>query len=377
MEQIPARVVHVISDAGPHPYFRTLIEAGGLERASVAVGCVGPVGPLQQDMSELGVTTFALGASSRFGYPAAIVRLARLLRERRAEVVQTHLVDGSLVGLTAARLARTPVAVMTAHHSHELPFHGQRLIWADRVCAGPLSDHIIAPSLQVADTLVSIARVPRAKIDVVHHGFDLDWLDPRRVEGVCARRELGLEGKLVFGAIGRIYELKNYPALFEAFASALSDLPDARLVIVGRGDTGRLMSMARELGVADRVVLCGPRPDIPELLAAFDVFVHPAVAESFGMVIVEAMAMARPVVSTPVGIAPEVISPGLTGVLCASSGSESLAEGLRRVMALRAEWPAIGSAARRRVESFTAVSMAARYQQLYTTWVEQGRQHFG
>ena len=102
--------------------------------------------PFQDDMRSLGVLTFALGARSRAAYPAAIARLARKLRRQRIEVVQTHLVDGSFVGLTAARLARTPVVVMTAHHSHELPFHGRRLIWPERLCTGPLCDHIIAPS---------------------------------------------------------------------------------------------------------------------------------------------------------------------------------------------------------------------------------------
>jgi len=362
-------VVHVISDAGPHPYFRTLIESGGLDRASLTVGCVGPAGALQDDMASLGVSTFALGARSRSAYPIAIARLVSLLRRRRPEVVQTHLVDGSLVGLSAARLTRTPVVVMTAHHSHELPFHGRRLVWPERLCAGPLSDHIIAPSRQVAETLVRLAHVPEGKIEVVPHGFDLARLDPRAVDGSAIRRELGLEGKVVFGAIGRIYGLKNHPALIEAFASALSGVAEARLVIVGPGDRRPLASLAERLGIADRVLLCGPRNDIREVLTAFDVFVHPAIAESFGMVIVEAMAMARPVLSTPVGIAPELIEPGETGLLCASPEPGALAEGLRRMLALRSQWPAIGAAARRRVSGLTALSMAARYQNLYAAWL--------
>jgi glycosyltransferase involved in cell wall biosynthesis len=362
------RVVHVITDAGPHPYFRTLIAAGGMERSGLIVGCLGPPGPLQDDMHELGVETFALGAQSRRAYPVALVRLARLLRRHRTEVVQAHLVDGSVVGLAAARLARVPVAVMTAHHSHELPFHGRRLVWEERVCVR-LANHIIAPSQQVADTLVKFTGVPREKIEVVRHGFDLERLDPGRVDGSSVRRELGLEGELVFGAIGRIYRLKNYPALLQAFAMLAQELPDARLVIVGGGDEKLLIARAQELGIGDRVFVLGPRPDVPELLAAFDVFVHPAIAESFGMVIVEAMAMARPVVSTPVGIAAEVIQPGLTGILLASSQPGSIADGLRAAAADDVQRRALGSAAREYVATFSASAMAQRYSGLYRTWL--------
>jgi glycosyltransferase involved in cell wall biosynthesis len=376
VDQIPspagASVVHVITDAGPHPYFRTLLESGGLGSGPLCVGCVGPAGALQEDMRSLGVATFALGARSRAGYPVAAVRLARALRRRSPEVVQTHLVDGSLVGLTAARLARTPVAVMTAHHSHELPFHGSKLVWAEQLCAGPLCDHIIAPSHDALRTLTRIAHVPEAKIEVVHHGFDLARLNPRNADPARVRRELGLEGKLVFGAIGRLYRLKNYPALIEAFASALGGVREARLVIVGAGDASGLGARARSLGLGDRVLLCGPRDDIPDVLAAVDVFVHPAIAESFGMVIVEAMAMARPVLSTRVGIAPEVIEAGATGLLCSSPDPSALAVGLREILALQDSWPEMGARARRRIQGFTAASTANLYRELYARWLWDG-----
>jgi glycosyltransferase involved in cell wall biosynthesis len=361
--------VHVITDAGPHPYFRTLIESGAFDPASLAVGCVGHRGALQDDMRALGVGTFALGAACRREYPSAAARLAGLLRRCRAEIVQTHLVDGSLVGLTAARLAAAPAGVMTAHHSHELPFHGRRLLWPERLCVGPLCDHIIAPSRQVADTLRRFARARADKISVVHHGFDLERWDPGKVDGLRIRRELGLEEKLVVGAIGRIYRLKNYPALLRAFTSAFSEIPDARLVIVGAGEPDSLIALARTFGIADRVAFPGPRNDIPEVLAALDVFVHPAVAESFGMVIVEAMAMARPVLTTPVGIAPEIVREGATGVMSGGSTWKDLAAGLRSMLALRDRWPSLGAAAREEASRFKAANMGRRYAELYEAWL--------
>jgi glycosyltransferase involved in cell wall biosynthesis len=258
---------------------------------------------------------------------------------------------------------------MTAHDSHELPFHGHRLIWAERLCAGPLSDYIIAPSNDVRETLMRFVNVPKRKIEVVHHGFDLNRLHPANADAGRVRRELGMEGKLVFGAIGRLYPLKNHAALLTAFASTLSEVREARLVIVGAGDASALAARAQDLGIADRVLVCGPRADIPDVLAAIDVFVHPAIAESFGMVIIEAMAMARPVLSTPVGIAPEVITPGETGLLTSSPEPNALARGLREMLTLRSRWPSIGEAARRRVDGFTAASMARRYEELYDRWL--------
>jgi glycosyltransferase involved in cell wall biosynthesis len=367
------RVVHLISDAGPHPYFNTLVEHADRRDFDLAIGCVGPAGPLQDEMRARDVRTFALGARSRRGYPRAATGFVRMLRRQDVDVVQCHLVDACLVGLSAARVARTPLAIHTAHHSHELPYHGRRLVWAERLCAGPLADRIIAPSRQVADTLVATAKVRPEKIEVIHHGFDLDRFDRSSVDGQRVRRELGLSGATVLGAIGRNYRLKNYDALVRAFAPIAAEHPDARLVIAGPGGHADLEALAGDLEIADRVVLCGARSDVPDLLAAFDVFVHPAVAESFGMVIVEAMAAGRPVVATPVGIAPDAIEPGISGMLAADASSQALEAALGEMLRRREDWEAMGEAARRRAQAFPAAAMVKAYERLYLGQV-RGRQ---
>ena len=86
----------------------------------------------------------------------------------------------------------------------------------------------------------------------MHHGFDLARLDPAAVDGAVVRRELGLDGKLAFGAIGRLYALKNYPALLEAFAVGLEGVGDARLVIAGAGDVAPLAREAERLGIGEQ-----------------------------------------------------------------------------------------------------------------------------
>jgi glycosyltransferase involved in cell wall biosynthesis len=270
-------------------------------------------------------------------------------------------------------MARTPLTVFTAHHSHELPFHGRKLIWADRLCAGPLSDLIIAPSAQVRKTLLAFTHVAPEKIAVVHHGFDLEALDPASNSGAAIRSEMGLDDQVVIGAIGRIYAIKNYEALITAFSRMLGDLPRAHLMIVGPGDPRPLVELSERLGIAGRVSMTGPRPNVPELLAAFDAFAHPSRAESFGMVIIEAMAAGKPVLSTPVGIAPEVIRDGQNGVLCRGCDVTALEEGLRRLIHLRPQWPVLGEAARACALSFDAGAMSQAYTALYTAGLRAER----
>jgi glycosyltransferase involved in cell wall biosynthesis len=282
-------------------------------------------------------------------------------------LLQTHLVDGALVGLPAARLAGVP-AIFTAHHSSELPFHGRKLVWSDTVCARWLSDRVIAPSTQTAEVLERFTGISPDRVDVVPLGLDLTRFDRRHTSRERVRAELGLDRDAVlFGAVGRLFHAKNYESLVRAFAGLRGAGPQPVLAIVGDGDQRPLRAAAAEAGVADRLLLPGRREDIPDFLAACDVFVHPSLAETFGQVIVEAMAMQLPVVSTPVGIAVDVVETGVTGVLAGGTGVAELTAALQQITALRAAWPALGQAARRRAEAFTLQAMAAGYERVYAS----------
>ena len=360
------RVLHLVSDAGPHPYFELIGAHANRERFDVRLATVGPPGALQDDARRMDLQSFALGARGRAGYPGAVAALSRRLRRDRIDVIQTHLLDGCFVGLLAARLARTPAAIMTAHHSHEIPLHDRlTLTTVDRLCAGRLSDAVIAPSAQMRDTLVDVHRVPPEKVSVIRHGFELDRFDPARIDRDRIRAELGLDGRLVIGSISRIFWIKNQEALLRAFAAIAPAEPDSTLLLVGGGDPTPITDLAASLGVAERLVVLQRRPDVPELLAGMDLFVHPALAESFAMVIVEAMAMGLPVVSTPVGIAPEVLADGAAGTLAADATAEGLEAALRQALDSRNRWPDIGEEARRRAQEFRAARMVPAYEQLY------------
>ena len=135
------RVVHLIADSQSTEYFASLHRHTDPKCAQLTVGSVGRDGPLQAQMRELGVPTFALGADRRAGYPAATAAFARFLAVGNFDVVQAHLIDACLVGLVAARTRRTPLRVFTAHHSHEVPLQRNlRLLAADTASAQLLAN---------------------------------------------------------------------------------------------------------------------------------------------------------------------------------------------------------------------------------------------
>ena len=198
-----------------------------------------------------------------------------------------------------------------------------------------------------------------------HHGFELDRLDPEKAHGDAVRKELGFDGQTVLTAIGRAYWIKNQEALVRAFAQVRPAAPDTTLVLAGPGDAGPLRALGQSLGLGDRLRCLGPRADVVDLLAATDLFVHPARAESFAMVIVEAMAMACPVVATPVGIAPERGDRWAHGDPLRVGRARRTGTSARAGLSARDRWGAMGAAARQAAARFRAAVMVRRYEELY------------
>ena len=120
---------------------------GDRERLEPVIATLGPPGPLHSALAEGGVSNFALSWRGRRDTAGAVARLTALLRRERADVVQTHLLDSCLIGLTAACLAGVRVRIYTGHHSHEAePGSRHPAYLADRACRSLLATTIIAPS---------------------------------------------------------------------------------------------------------------------------------------------------------------------------------------------------------------------------------------
>ncbi|BAK66265.1 putative glycosyltransferase [Sphingobium sp. SYK-6] len=294
--------------------------------------------------------------------------LADLIDRRRPDVVCPVMVSPALSALAALRRARhRPAAVLSIQNSLAVS-HEQDAALRDRLELAlirrrfPAFDGVISLSQGVADELRRIVPQLAQKIDVVPNvGLPL----PAQMASALAWPRHAPGPVCTILACGRLTRQKDYPTLLRAFAQLRGE--GIQLNVLGQGELrATLENMARDLGIADRVTFLGFQRDPFIHMRQADIFVLSSRWEGFGNVLVEAMAMGTPVVSTDCPHGPaEIITDGRNGLLVPPGDAEALAAALQRLVddpALRIH---LGSAGEARAQDFSASRIGAAYAGLF------------
>jgi glycosyltransferase involved in cell wall biosynthesis len=359
------RIVHVAGSAdwgGGERYLELL--ARHLDRDAFALEVIAPApGLLCSRLDGLGVPAHVVDLGALVSL-RAVARLAAALRRLAPGIVQSHGARSNFYTRLAGRLAGIPV-VSTIHNAlADYPVSSARLALyraMDRLTL-PLTARVVC----VASAL---ARDDSGRTVVVRNGIDVSDFDPAKVgpAAIALRRDLGLGPGPVVGFGGRLTPQKD-PLAFVAVVAAIRRVrPDVQGLIVGDGPLrAEVERAAQAQGLASSCRCLGERGDIATLLALLDVFVLTSVSEGFPFVILEAMAMERPVVATAVNGVPEIVEDGMTGVLVARGDVRGLARAVLAMLAVPDTARDMGRAGRRRVqEQFTAQRMVAETEALY------------
>lgn len=308
---------------------------------------------------EAGFPTHAVDMRGALDLPA-IIRLRRVMREFRADIVNTHSGrDTELAGIAARSLGkRRPRIVRTRHLA--LPI-------TSTITYRMLTDRVVAVSRFVRDYLIS-AGIPSWQVVAVPTGIDLASYAPV-VGGGTLRAELGLpDGTVLVGTVAILRVKKGHADLLRAAKLVLRRFPEVHFVIAGDGpQMQNLLRLIGELGLASRVHMLGLRRDVTNVLQSLDLFALPTHQEALGTAFVEAGAVGLPVVATNVDGVPEVVAQGETGVLVSPGDPAALAEAISGFLEDPVRRRQFGDNAQRRVSrDFSCEIMARRMEELYT-----------
>ena len=313
-------------------------------------------GPLAAEVGELGHDVIVLRAGRLrqvHRYIASVASLTRLARQ--ADLVWSWMPKAHLYAAIAGAIARKPVV----WNQLGTPDEGR---WMDRLVTALPAAGVIA--LSAAGMRAQMGLWPHRPARLVYPGVDLDDFDPDRIgdqASVRAKLDLPANAPLI-GIVARLQRWKGIHLVVEAMPQVLAAHPDARLLVIGGVHSleSRYQQELHELiasrGLGENVSLVGLQRNVPEWMQAMDVLVMASYDEPFGIVVIEAMALGKPVVASDTGGPTEIIRSGADGLLFRTGDSESLAAKLLQVLDHPDLADEIGSRARARAITFSARS---------------------
>jgi glycosyltransferase involved in cell wall biosynthesis len=355
--------------AGTESHLYTL--AQGLRECGVSAGiaCPSP-SPLAEKAACAKIEVFGIQKRGLIDR-RAIRSLVELLKSGRVQIVHAHNGRTHLNAFLAVALAGKGRCVATQHFIE--PDHAARRgpkawlyrqahRWVNRRAA-----HFIAISEAVRQGMLARQEAPEHRITVVPNGIHPP--DPARLTPPeRLRSDLGipLDAPLIVCA-ARLEREKDIASLIAAMPEALKVFPAARCLIAGQGAQHQaLAAQIRTAGLEQAVRLLGFRSDALALMQAADVFVLPSLAEPFGLAILEAMALARPVIATCAGGPLEIVEDGVTGLLIPPANPAALAQAILQLLRKPETSRRMGQRGRARFETrYMASHMANATREIY------------
>lgn len=300
-------------------------------------------GELTPEFQKQNIHTSHVGVSSVMDV-RGMRDLVRVIQARNPALVITYLFHASLISRLVLRRQVKSLIIPFLRSTYNFPRYLPARIF--EILTKPLVGHYFANSEAVRDYYVSNIGVPAHKITVIHNGIDVSVYD--RADGASVRATLGLpESSSVITCVANLASNKGHRYLLESFEKLAPKYPAAYLLIVGEGaERAALERQVLAYRSKDRILFLGRRSDIPNILAATDVFVLPTLFEGLSNAVLEAMAARCAIVTTDIPESRVVIRHDDTGLLVPIENSVALAEAIDRLMGDTALRKRIGDRAR-------------------------------
>lgn len=327
------KILHVIQTSGPGGAEGMLINLlGALSNYATKYSHVAALlkpGWLYQKLKDEGTDIRILDSGKSYDFKL-IRSLLSLIKKERINLVHSHLCDTNFYASVAAKIAGIPHIATEhgdIHHQGKEWSHLRIKYWVLSL----LSDYIVSVSEYTRNKLLEKMPWASPKYRIIYNGIPMDGFDSKDPQ---LRADLGLQNDdIVIGNVANLYPVKGQSYLIQAMKEVVSEYPEARLLIVGRGEMEhRLKQQVRQLGLEKHIKFLGFRKDVPDLLKLMDIFVLSSITEGFPLSLVEAMATGLPVVATDVGGIREVYELGADIRLTKTEDSHSSAQAIKELI---------------------------------------------
>jgi glycosyltransferase involved in cell wall biosynthesis len=338
-------------------------------------------GPVRNEIERLGIPVEVISRPrhSVIFLPLFLAEVLRIVRELSrlidlhcVDVLQTHMLqvlDFAVLSLRCTSRLRVVLWTMQNVHFLPEPTQGESKWFRSLKRAGYLLLYrllsscvyrIIAVSEEVRRSVIRQAGLPPEKVLTIRNAVDLGQLetDGNR-NSLCEQIGIEPHSSLIL-SVGRLVEQKGHTYLLDAAQSVVSVFSKAHFLIAGEGELrNRLEQQVVRLGLKANIHFLGSRADVPELLAATDLFVLPSLWEGLSVALLEAMVAGKPIVATAVSGTTEVMNPGETGVLVRPGNSQALADAILRLLENPTQAQAMGMAAKQQAEACCSAQVQA------------------
>ena len=375
------KVLHIITrlDKGGSAE-NTFLTVTGLDKNSYEVTLMsGPVGNARHDrkkqIEKQGIEYILIPELVRDISPIndliTLFKLYGFLRNEKFDIVHTHTSKAGLLGRVAAKLVGIPIVIHTPHghvfFGYFGPLRTKTFILLEKFVS-QMTDKIVTLTNGEKDDHKLFKIAKEDKCVVIYSGVELSKFKKFNFnEKQNIKKELGIpEDSLVVGTVGRLVPVKGPEFLLKAAKQIVPKYPDSFFVFTGDGYLRQdLEKKALKMGVKDNIVFLGWRDDVAKIVSVYDVFVLPSLNEGMGRVLVEAMALGKPIVASNAGGIPDLVTHGKNGFLVPPKNPKELARYIQILLEDEEKRKEMGQAGKKMAVNFSREIMIEKISKLY------------
>jgi glycosyltransferase involved in cell wall biosynthesis len=307
----------------------------------------------------------------------ALFKIFIFLRKEKVDIVHTHTSKAGLLGRLAAKAAGVPIIIHTPHGHVFFGYFGllkTKIFILLEKLASRITDKVVALTNREKEDYIVFRIAHGDKLITICSGVELNkYKELSYFEKQNCKKELQIpNNSLIVGTAGRLVSVKGPEFLIDAAKNIISRHPDTFFLFAGDGYLRQdLEKKALDMDIKDNIIFLGWRNDIARIISIYDVFVLPSLNEGMGRVLVEAMALGKPIVASDVGGIPDLVTHQTNGFLVSPKSPKELAEYIQILLEDRKKREEMGLAGKERALNFSKEMMIGRITKLYKELILQ------